>query len=139
MKVLCIANRGSAVPAQYFDPRTPGGPQSEFSVTPRRIYLVYALRFLSSQVWYYIDDDSHVWYPTRMPAPLFKVVDSRMSKHWGIRVSEGKRGSNVLLAFEEWLSVAEFYDRLTDREDQEVRTYKQRKREMDEEFPERVE
>jgi hypothetical protein len=136
MKVLCIANRGDALPTQYFDPRIPRGPRSEFVVTPGQTYVVYALRFLSNQVWYYIDDDDHEWYPIRKPAPLFRVVDARLSKYWGIRVAESDHGSNVLLAFEEWLSVPGFYDRLTDREDPEVATFKERKRQMDEEFPE---
>lgn len=136
MKILCIANRGKALPPQYLDPRIPRGPESEFFVTVGRTYLVYALRFLSNQVWYYIDDDHRGWYPIRKPAPLFKVVDSRLSKYWGVRVSESDRGSDVLIAFEEWLSVPGFYDRLTDREDKEVGMFKERKQSMDEEFQE---
>lgn len=139
MKVLCIANRGKALPAQYLDPRIPRGPESEFSVTISKTYLVYALRFFSNQVWYYIDDDHHLWYPAGRPAPLFQVVDSQLSKYWGLRVSESDRGTDVLIAFEEWVSDPWFYDRLTDREAREVEKFKERKRQMDEEFPEQAE
>jgi hypothetical protein len=134
MKVLCTANRGEALPAHYLDPRIPRGPKNEFFVTVGRTYVVYALRFLSNQVWYYIDDDHHEWYPIRKPAPLFQVIDPRLSKYWSIRVSEGDRGSDVLVAFEEWLSDPRFYDRLTDMGDEEVKAFQERKRQMDEEF-----
>jgi hypothetical protein len=134
MKVRCIANRGDALPAQYLDPRIPRGPQSEFFITVGKTYVVYGLRFLSEQVWYYIDDDHKGWYPIRKPAPLFQVIDPQLSRYWSIRVSESNRGSNVLLAFHEWVSEPRFYDRLTDREDQEVKIFAERKRQMDEEF-----
>src|SRR6476661_5382396 len=130
MKVRCIANRGKVLPAQYLDPRIPRGPQSEFSVTIGKTYLVYALISFSNQVWYYIADDHYGWYPAGMPAPLFQVVDSRVSKHWGTRISERDRGTDVLIAFEEWLSIPWFYDRLTDREDKEVEIFRERKRQM---------
>jgi hypothetical protein len=134
-----MANRGKALPEQYLDPRVGRGPHSEFFVTVGRTYLVYAMRFFSNQVWYYIDNDHHLWYPDGIPAPLFQVVDSRLSKHWGVRVSESDRSTNVLVAFEEWLSVPLFYDRLSDRRDHEVERFKERKRQMDEEFLEQAE
>jgi hypothetical protein len=33
------------------------------------------------------------------PAPLFQIVDPRLSKYWSVRVSEGDGGSNVLSFF----------------------------------------
>jgi hypothetical protein len=134
MKVLCIANQGEALPAQYLDPRIPRGPKSEFFVTVGKTYVVYALRFLVNQVWYYIDDDHHEWYPIRKPAPLFQVIDPRLSKYWSVRVSESDRGSDVLIAFQEWSMDVHFYDRLTDRMDAEVSMFRERKRQMDAEF-----
>jgi hypothetical protein len=72
MKVLCVANRREALPAHYLDPRIPRGPESEFFVTIGKTYVVYTLRFLSNQVWFYIDDDHHEWYPIRNQLPCFR-------------------------------------------------------------------
>ena len=72
MKVLCVANRREALPAHYLDPRIPRGPESEFFVTIGKTYVVYTLRFLSNQVWYYIDDDHQEWYPIRNQLPCFR-------------------------------------------------------------------
>ncbi len=138
MKVLCIANRGEALPEHYLDARIPRGPQSEFFVTIGKTYVVYGVECSRGQVWYYIDDDDRHWYPIRKPAPLFQVVDGRLSTYWSIRVSEGKHGSVAWLFFEEFISDKLFYDRLTDRSDREVEIFKQRKRQMDEEFDSNV-
>jgi hypothetical protein len=134
MKLLCIANRGEALPQQYLDERIPRGPESEFFVTVGKTYVVYGVEFARNQVWYYIDDENHHWYPIRKPAPLFQIADSRLSKYWTLRVSEGKYGSVAWLFFQEFISDALFYDRLTDRLEAEVRVFKERKRQMDEEF-----
>lgn len=134
MKVRCIANRGESLPEHYLDPRVPREPKSNFFVTLGREYNVYGIEFAGGQVWYYIDDDQRHWYPIRKPAPLFEVVDPRLSKYWYIRVSEGKHGSVGWIFFEEFISDPFFYDRLTDRVDADVEVFKKRKRQMDEEF-----
>ncbi|MGA8367821.1 MAG: hypothetical protein WB716_10945 [Candidatus Acidiferrales bacterium] len=134
MKVLCIANKGGALPKHYLDARVNMGAKTEFFVTVGKEYAVYGVEFARSQVWFYIDDDCHHWYPIRKPAPLFEVVDRRLSKYWRIAASEGKHGSVAWLFFEEFISDKFFYDRLTNRQDTEVKIFKERRRQMDEEF-----
>jgi hypothetical protein len=134
MKLLCIANRGEVLPQQYLDARIPRGPKTEFFITVGKEYVVYGVEFALNQIWFYIDDDQHHWYPIRKPAPLFQLIDSRLSKYWRIGISEGKHGSVCWLFFDEFISDPYFYDRLTDRAAAEVEIFRERKRQMDAEF-----
>ncbi len=136
MKVRCIDNRGSALPEQYLDTRRNMRSDTEFSTVIGNEYVVYGVEFSNNQVWYYIYDQLNRRYPVRKPAPLFQIVDHRLSKYWSVGVSEGKHGSVGWLFFEEFFSDKFFYDRLTDGSGVEVEVFMKRKREMDEEFGE---
>src|SRR6266478_6039238 len=134
MKIVCVARRGETLPDHYLDPRIPRTREHDFRLTLGREYVVYAVAIRKDQVWYYVVDDTDSWFPIYKPAPLFKIVDDRVSRHWRVKLTPGNLDHEVLLAFEEWASDDQFYDRLSDKEQAEVRVFRERRQQMDEEF-----
>ncbi|MGK7924596.1 MAG: hypothetical protein AB4290_04960 [Spirulina sp.] len=128
MKIRCIANTGASLPDSYLDPRRGYKKDTQFPLTIGKSYTVYAFYVKQGRVWYYICEDNGMYYPMRSPAPLFEVVDNRMSAYWRLKLSP-----NGLLevAFEEWFSDPYFYDKLTDGEEKEVLIFEQLKELMD--------
>jgi hypothetical protein len=82
MKVRCIANTGNALLESYLKPEFYFTKEVEFFLTIGKEYVVYDLYQSQSNVWYYICDDNYTYYPMQNPAPLFEMVDSRVSKYW---------------------------------------------------------
>lgn len=131
MKVICIARRGETLPEEYLDSRLPRTRETDFHLTVGKEYVVYAIGVSAERVWYYVVDDDNLWFPIHKPAPLFEVVDDRVSHHWRVKLTPGNLDHGVLLAFEEWVSEDRFYDRLSDKEQAEVKVFKEWKRRMD--------
>jgi|SRR5713101_7313300 len=139
MKVRCISRKGELLTEEYIDARVNITREADFRLTRGKEYVVYALAIRPhDQVWYYVVDDNELWYPRYIPAPLFKIIDDRVSQFWRVKLTLGNSDHNVLLAFEEWVSEEWFYDRLTDHCTKEVSIFKARKLQMDQEFSEPV-
>ena len=117
MRIRCIANTGDNLPENYLDPRVGYTKELKFPLKIGKEYAVYALYTWQGQVWYYICDDNYIYYPQENPAPLFAVVDSRVSQYWQIEIAEN---GLLTMAFSEWFSQPYFYDKLTDQEQAEV-------------------
>ncbi|MFB2833539.1 hypothetical protein [Floridanema evergladense] len=128
MKIRCIANTGDYLPENYLSPQQGYTKQLKFPLTIGKEYIVYAFSVKEGQIWYYICEDNYMYYPMRSPAPLFEVVDNRMSANWRLQLS-----ANGLLevAFEQWFSDPYFYDKLTDREEREILIFEKVKELMD--------
>jgi hypothetical protein len=133
MKVVCVANQGTALPADYLDPQANLTPKATFSLTLEKAYVVYAIAIRGGQVWYYVVDDDDLWYPTRKAAPLFRAADARVSQYWHCLHTPGNLDHHVLLAFEEWASEPGYYDRLSDRAPREVQIFRDRRGQIDKE------
>lgn len=103
------------------------------AVTPGRSYAVFAVTIYLGVAWYYIlDDDGHEW-PTRIPAPLFEVVDGSLPDSWRIGYFHFAREDQYpILSFPEWAEDHHFYERLVDGDADTVRIFNERKREIDE-------
>ena len=86
MKIRCIANSGESLPEIYLDSRRGYKKEMEFPLTVGKEYTVYAFYVKQGQVWYYISEDNYTYYPMRSPAPLFEVVDNRMSAYWRLKI-----------------------------------------------------
>jgi len=130
MKIRCIANTGASLPENYLDPYGDFTKDMEFALTIGKEYVVYAFYERQGQVWYYIADDHYMYYPMQNPAPLFEVVDDRLSKYWRFKLWE----NNLLeVAFPQWFTDYYFYDKLTDQEPAEVNLFKRIKAVMDRE------
>src|SRR5712692_3366746 len=133
MKIVCVGNTGRALPDSYLDPRAGYLQDMEFPLTLGKLYVVYALAIRDNQVWYYVSDDDELYYPGQKPAPLFEVVDNKVSKYWRYAFTPKHLDHLALFAFEEWTSDAYFYDRLTDGNEREVSIFRKIKLLMDSE------
>lgn len=128
MKIRCIANSGSFFPENYLDPKRGYTKDIQLPLTIGKEYVVYAFSERQEKIWYYICDDNEMYYPIRTPAPLFEIVDDRVSQYWRVKFYP-----NGLLrfAFKEWVNDDNFYDRLTDMEEEEVLIFERVKELMD--------
>lgn len=133
MIITCRSERAERLPDQYLEPRAILHRASVFPLSVGKSYVVYAIGLLREQTWFYIDDDDHLYYPKGYPAPLFEVIDSRVSKYWHFRYTPAHLDHTAILAFDEWATDNYFYDRLTDGEPLECRIYAAAKQRMDSE------
>ena len=86
-------------------------------------------------IWYYICDDNYTYYPMQHPAPLFEVIDDRLSSYWRFKCYPN---GLIRLAFEECLTDPYFYDKLTDQEEREVLIFDKIKQLIDnEKYPQK--
>ncbi|NET59936.1 MAG: hypothetical protein F6K47_28445 [Symploca sp. SIO2E6] len=128
MKIRCIANTGKDLPENYLDPAVYLTKDTEFQLTVGKEYTVYSFKVWQETVWYYICDDAYLYYPQQNPAPLFEVVDSRVSQYWQVKIA----ATGLLrVAFVQWFADPYFYDKLTDQEETEVAIFEQMKELMD--------
>jgi hypothetical protein len=113
-------------------------------VYPLRIgqqYVVYAVvvapEYPSARYCVCDDDYPVVRYPMLYPAPLFEVVDSRISKCWEYGFDWSAQGlvvaQDIVLAFPEWVNDPSFYSRLWDGEKEAVKTFVRYKKRIDSE------
>ena len=132
MKVLCLSNSGETLPGNYLDDHRGYAFASEFPITIGKEYVVYALALRkNAQVWYYISDDHDLYYPFNYPAPLFEVVDRKLSAHWKFAFTPEHLDHVALFAFEEWVHDGYFYDRLTDNVEDDASKFREMKHLMD--------
>lgn len=128
MKIRCIANTGESLPENYLDSAVNRTKETVFRLTTGKEYVVYAIDEAEGKVWYYICDDNFIYYPQKHCAPLFEIVDSRISKYWRFKLWEN---GLLEIAFAPWLNDPYFYDKLTDQEPAEVDLFKRIKALMD--------
>lgn len=128
MRIRCIANTGAYLPESYIAPAKGYKKETEFPLTVGKDYTVYALKEWQGSVWYYICDDNYMYYPMQNPAPLFEVIDNRMSKYWRFKLYPN---GLLKIAFDPWLSDTYFYDKLTNQEEEEVLIFEKVKELMD--------
>lgn len=128
MRIRCIANTGTFLSEIYLDPAVGRTKETEFQLTIGKEYTVYALYQWQRSIWYYICDDQYTYYPQQNPAPLFEVIDNRLSSYWRFKVYPN---GLLKLAFSEWLSDQYFYDKLTDAEEREVLIFEKAKELID--------
>jgi hypothetical protein len=128
MRIRCIAKTGASLPESYIAPAKGYKQETEFPLTVGKEYTVYALKEWQGSVWYYICDDNYMYYPMQNPAPLFEVVDNRMSKYWKFQLSPN---GLLKIAFEQWFSDTYFYDKLTEQKEEEVLIFEKVKELMD--------
>lgn len=138
MKIKCKFNLGKHLPREC---QVGGiGRSTLFPLEKGKEYTVYGLVINNGYFWYYICDDEYdeekINYPIWYPAPLFEIINKNLSKYWRICFNQEKLFNNVvqLIAFEEWINDAYYYDRLTDGKREEVEIFKKYKSLMDNEF-----
>jgi hypothetical protein len=136
MRVRCLSKSGTALSARVAGTRSGYDEGATFPLTPGKDYVVYALAFADTSVWYYLVDDHELWYPVHYPAELFEVIDDRLSRYWRFAFTPAHLDHQALLTIEEWAHDEYFYDRLTDKSASEVNKFANAKVLMDAEFAE---
>src|SRR6266496_282295 len=118
MRVECTAASGAALPDTYIDPAGGYTKHTLFPLSVGTRYIVYAITLRRGGVWYYLLDDRQLEYPVWYPAPLLRVVDSRLSRYWVFGFHQaGMRDGDAVFAFPEWADDPfGFYDALSDGE-----------------------
>jgi hypothetical protein len=133
MIVRCDANKGSRLPEAYLNPAAGFTKQIEFDLAVGHDYVVYALAVRQGLVWYYLSGDVHPFYPVSYPAPLFSIVDNRLSRYWVFSYTPNHPDHEMLIAFQDWSVDRFFYDRLTDGAEAETATFARHKSLIDSE------
>lgn len=132
MRVRAIATTGNVLPVMSRDSLVGIDDSTQFPVTIGRDYAVFAMTVYLGMAWYYVlDDDGHAW-PTWMPAPLFEVVDGSIPPTWTLGYFNfGREDQYPILSFPEWAGDHTFYERLVDGDESAVRTFSERRREIE--------
>jgi hypothetical protein len=131
MIVRCIANTGDVLPPASRDPSRGFDVGTEFPVTVGRSYEVFAMTNVVGIAWFYVMDDHGEPWPTWMPSPLFEVVDGRLPSSWQVGYFRFSRDDQYpILSFPEWARDHSFYERLVDGEEEAVRVFDSRRREV---------
>ncbi len=128
MKIICIGNTGELIPKIYLTPGISDNKEQKFQLTVGKEYIVYALYQWQGTSWYYICDDNYIYYPQKNPAPLFQISDNNLSSYWKIELAPN---GLLTIAFEQWFSYPNFYDRLTDMEKEAVSIFQKFKKLID--------
>jgi hypothetical protein len=126
MKVRCVSRSAKGLPRGIPLERIWGSSSNEggrsFPLVVGKEYVVYGVTITLGHVWYYVCDENFVYYPVWNPAALFEVSDPSIPRDWCIeyRRWQGEQDEIFLQSFPEWVHDKFFYDKLTDREPNEV-------------------
>src|SRR5665213_1583362 len=127
VKVKCTSNSPKDLPGDFPLERIWGKNTEDrrFSLLVGKEYSVYGVTITLGLVWYYIRDEEFVYYPVWTPSNLFEISDSSLPESWrvGIHDTGGHADVGFILSFPEWVADKYFYDKLTDRDDKEVRIF----------------
>jgi len=143
MKVKAIYKNWASLPS-YFVLES-DSPRLEYQINNRsdydleleKEYIVYGMTIRDNFTWYFICEESTSRYPGWYPSPFFEVIDSSLSRFW---IYTYKKLDNYItqrcvFSFPEWANNhPDFYDRLTDWEEEETAIFKKYKELMDLEF-----
>jgi hypothetical protein len=134
MRIKCIENKVAKLPEEIVNNFSIS--DSSFPILKGKEYIVYGMIVHLGYIWYYICDETYSDYPVWHPSPLFEIINGQLSRFWIYSYKEGEL--SVLRprwAFPEWANNPDFYDKLTDGEEREVKIFKSYKELMDLEFP----
>lgn len=141
MKLRCIGNRGSDLPPELLNPKLNRDENTRFPLTIGKTYVVYGLTVYLSHLWYYVCDDDFTHFPVWKPAPLFEIVDPRVSRYWEINCSLDGRGESdtgIIVAYPEWARDPYYYEHLADNREAEVQIFSRYRKLIDEEYATRT-
>jgi hypothetical protein len=130
MIVHCVTNRGSALPGPYLAPSLGLTPRTKFNLTPRKDYVVYGIDEVNERTYYFICDDQYLYYPMRIPAPLFQVTNIAPSHCW---ITKNQANGLRATGFREWATDASFFERLVDGGTEERAIFERYKKLIDKE------
>jgi hypothetical protein len=138
MFIKCISKTGKPLPQALLNERSGFARETEFDLIESKEYVVYAMTIEMGYIWYYICDESYGYFPIWQPSPLFQVISGKMSRYWifAFYPETERYRSQISWAYPEWANNPyQYYDRLSDGEEEEVKIFKKYKALMDVEFP----
>jgi len=137
MILQALSNSGKDVPEYVRHPVIGPAVNLQYALTTGKPYVAYGFTVWQDHVWLYVCDDDYpsLWYPTMHPAALFRVLDPHLSKYWVFGHHPDTPGKRHLfvVSFPEWAGDQEFYERLLDRSEPDIRIFQEYKSRMDEE------
>jgi len=129
MRVICIANRGSALSAKHFD-KSGNTPSTEFDLDVGHEYVVYGMVVSKGLLSYLVIGTAMFaqWYP----AELFKVTQSNLPDNWHFEYLREEEGFLVdaIWGYEELLR-PDHFDALSEMESSAINVFVKRKTEID--------
>lgn len=134
MIVKCIAKNGSSLPETCRDSKSGFREDTVFPLQLDKSYQVYGFTLFLGHIWFYICDEHYTYYPRWNPAPLFEVIDGRLSRYWIYGHTRTGKNDKTIVAFREWVDDEFYYDKLSDGDRAAVALFARYKKLMDTEF-----
>ena len=129
MKVRCLANTGEGL-LPLTVANTADTAQVEYPLKIGEVHIVYAQGILCN-VLHYLIIGTYENLPSWYPAELFEVVNSQVHLEWYYQFYNGEI-LQALWGYHELIHVESHYEDLINREDQAIRAFLKRKKEIDE-------
>jgi hypothetical protein len=132
--VRCKSNSTDDLPENYVHPEAgyPRGKQLA-NLEVGKEFVVYAIGLFGEKVWYYVCESEEDPYPVGRPAPLFETVNPKASAYWQVDFRTDNPDCQMLVAPAEWFSEPDFYERLTDWSEREMKIFADLRARMDSE------
>jgi hypothetical protein len=116
------------------------GTDTSYDLVPGKDYVVYGIMLDTSFLrfpLYLLSGEDHYYWPYHYPAPLFNVVDARISRHWVYSFEEDRVGNSfdMNFLFREWVNDPLFFTNLFEGEPEVARIFDHYRELMDLEFP----
>ncbi len=140
MKIKCIHVQWEDVPQEVFRSNNVTNKGVDFFLKQNAEYVVYGITLRNTCFWYYVCDEYFTYFPRWKPSPFFEVIDQRLSRHWICTYKKHKNYTQAfpIITFPEWANNhPDFYDKLSNGNENEVNIFKSYKELMDLEFPDR--
>ncbi|MCR8843765.1 phosphoribosylaminoimidazole synthetase [Paenibacillus sp. SC116] len=129
MKVRCIANTGDKLSRKT---RELGNTtETKYSVKIDEIYTVYG-KHLYKGVLSYLLLGTYENLPSWYPAELFEVTNSLLPLEWYYQFFGHENSVSAVWGYKELVAIESHHDDLIEREDEAVRIFLKRKKEIDE-------
>ena len=135
MRLICLSKTWHNFPEQY---RKYGNRENyEYPVLVGNSYVVYGMIMLvESVVEYYVLGESSR-FPSWVPADLFQITDSKLSRHWyfGRNLDGLESTVNAIWGYKELADLSNHFDRLADWDEEAHQIFMNYKEVMELEFP----
>ena len=129
MRVLCKANSGQALSAEYFEIGYTSS--TEFDLEQGKEYIVYAIILTKGLLSYLIVGEASLpgWYPAR----LFGLTRKDLPNDWFFEYLSEEEGFVVdaLWGYEELVHKEDHFDGLSNMNKPDIEVFLQRKKEID--------
>ena len=138
MHIKCEYNRVIDLPKKMIEsPRLGFKESMKFDIILEKFYIVYAVGVFEEFPWFCINDEVHDRIPYWIPAALFNVEDSRLSRFWraNIDYANKKKKFTLIVSIPEWAHEEYFYGNMIEYDGRELDIFLSYKKKMDLEFP----